>query len=197
MTLVGYLSIQAHANRLANLRLHEAMKVLDRSAFHAPRVGFFPSLAATLNHLLAVDLYYLGALHGEPEGAAVFHRFVPADTVAELQQRQAASDARLVAFCDRLDEAGCDAEVVMDRGDRVQRDRTGHVLAHLFMHQTHHRGQAHAMLSGTAVAPPQLDEFLLPSEAHLRVPEMRAMGWREEAVYAPAPWAGSSPKHAP
>jgi uncharacterized damage-inducible protein DinB len=184
MDLARHLSIQAHANRLANLRLHEAMKVLDRAAFHAPRVGFFPSLAATLNHVLAVDLYYIGALYGDPAGAAIFTGFVPADTLAELQQRQAGADARLVAFCDRLDDAGCNAEVAMDRGDRVQRDRAAHVLAHLFMHQTHHRGQAHAMLSGTAVAPPQLDEFLMPSEAHLRVPEMQAMGWREEAVYA-------------
>lgn len=184
MDLARHLYIQAHANRLANLRLHEAMKGLDRAAFHAPRVGFFPSLAATLNHVLAVDLYYIGALHRDPAGAAIFTRFVPADTLAELQQRQADSDERLVAFCDRLDAAGCDAEVAMDRGDHVQRDRTAHVLAHLFMHQTHHRGQAHAMLSGTAVAPPQLDEFLMPSEAHLRVPEMQAMGWREEAVYA-------------
>ena len=70
----------------------------------------------------------------------------------------------------------------MDRGDHVQRDLAAHVLAHLFMHQTHHRGQVHAMLAGTAVAPPQLDEFLMPSEAHLRVQDMQALGWDETAV---------------
>jgi uncharacterized damage-inducible protein DinB len=59
------------------------------------------------------------------------------------------------------------------------------VLAHLFMHQTHHRGQAHAMLAGTRVKPPQLDEFLMPSDAPFRVPDMAALGWREEAVYGP------------
>jgi hypothetical protein len=36
-------------------------------------------------------------------------------------------------------------------------------------HGVHHRGQAHAMLVGTAVTPPQLDEFVMPSEAGLRV----------------------------
>jgi uncharacterized damage-inducible protein DinB len=35
--------------------------------------------------------------------------------------------------------------------------RLGLVLAHIFNHQTHHRGQAHAMLSGTPVRPPELD----------------------------------------
>ena len=72
----------------------------------------------------------------------------------------------------------------MPRGEgRVQRDAAAHVLQHLFMHQTHHRGQLHAMLSGTAVKPPQLDEFLMPSEPHLRTAEMAALGWSEGAVY--------------
>ncbi|HSC00239.1 MAG TPA: DinB family protein, partial [Burkholderiaceae bacterium] len=98
-------------------------------------------------------------------------------------RRQAESDERLIAFCDRLDAAGLDAVVEMERADHVQRDRVAHVLAHLFNHQTHHRGQAHAMLSGTSVKPPQLDEFMMPSEAHLRAADMRSLGWSEQAVY--------------
>ena len=58
------------------------------------------------------------------------------------------------------------------------------MLAHLFMHQTHHRGQAHAMLSGTAVKPPQLDEFLLASDASLRVPDLAALKWTEDVLLA-------------
>ena len=69
----------------------------------------------------------------------------------------------------------------MDRGDHVDTDIAARVLAHLFMHQTHHRGQAHAMLSGTPVRPPQLDEFLLATagrtgnllERELRQGELR------------------------
>ena len=66
LTLAGQLRIQAHANRLANHRLHRAMAAMSDAEFQAPRVSFFGSLAATLNHILAVDLYYIGALHGEP-----------------------------------------------------------------------------------------------------------------------------------
>jgi uncharacterized damage-inducible protein DinB len=183
MQLAGQLRIQAHANRLANRRLHAAMAALSEADFHAPRTSFFPSLAATLNHLLAVDLYYIGALWREPEGATIFDRFVPAATLAELAPRQRASDERLIAFCAALDDAGCDAIVEMDRRTHVQRDRAGHVLAHLFMHQTHHRGQAHAMLSGTSAAPPQLDEFLMPSDAGFRSADMATLGWREDEVY--------------
>jgi hypothetical protein len=53
------------------------------------------------------------------------------------------------------------------------------VLAHLFQHDIHHRGQVHAMLAGTAVAPPQLDEFFLAQDADLRAEDLRAMGLAE------------------
>lgn len=89
----------------------------------------------------------------------------------------------MIAYCLGLDDAGCDAAVAIDRGDHVQHDRAAHVLAHLFMHQTHHRGQAHCMLSGTAVEPPQLDEFLMPSDAHFRIADMAALAWEEAQVY--------------
>jgi uncharacterized damage-inducible protein DinB len=181
------LRIQARANRLANHRLHAAMAVLDEADFHAPRVSFFPSLAKTLDHILVVDLYYIGALCREAGIASIWERFVPAPTLAELAARQRASDERLIGFCDALDDAGCDTIVDMDRGTHVQRDLAGHVLAHLFMHQTHHRGQVHAMLSGTAAAPPQLDEFLMPSDAKFRIADMAALGWQEAAIYGPAP----------
>jgi uncharacterized damage-inducible protein DinB len=184
MDLPQSLRIQAHANRLANRRLHAALAALTRAEFHAPRVGFFPSLAATLNHVLAVDLYYVGALHGDANLAALYRSFKQADDIAELAERQRSSDERLIAFCDRLDAAGCDAPVAMERGEgRVQRDLAGHVLAHVFMHQTHHRGQAHAMLSGTSISPPQLDDFVMPSDAPLRITDMVALGWDETTVF--------------
>jgi len=183
MQLSDYLRIQARANRLSNRRLHAAMAPLSRNDFHAPRTSFFPSLAQTLNHILAVDGYYIGALHGDTGLVAAYRAFVPADDVAALAVRQAVSDERLIAWSDAADAAALDAPVEMDRGQHLQRGRAGHVLAHLFNHQTHHRGQAHAMLAGTAIAPPQLDEFMMPSEAHLRAADMAALGWSESAVY--------------
>jgi len=183
MDLVGFLRIQSHANRLANHRLHAVMAPLSREQFHAPRVGFFPSLAETLNHILWVDLYYIGCLHSERGIRARMLGFEPLDDLPALARRQAESDQRLIGFCDRLDAAALDAVVEMERADHVQRDRVGHVLAHLFNHQTHHRGQAHAMLAGTAWPPPQLDEFMMPSEAHLRAADMAALGWREADIY--------------
>ena len=183
MNLLDHVRAAARANRLANHRLHAAMRALAPSEFEAVRTGFFPSLAATLNHLLAVDHYYIAALHREADMVAQYEAFVPCRSVDELAERQCVSDQRLIAFVDALDIAGLDAEVVMDRGEAKQIDTVAPVLAHLAMHQTHHRGQAHAMLSGTTVRPPQLDEFLMPSDAPLRVDDLRALGWTERDLF--------------
>ena len=179
MNLIDTLRIQAHANRLINLRLHRAMAMLPDAEFHAPRVGFFPSLAATLNHILGVDLYYVACLEGDPGAARSWRAFVPAARVSELAERQAAVDERLIAAA-ALDPS---REVQMARHDHLQIDRAGCVLMHLYMHQHHHRGQAHAMLSGSGIAPPQLDEFMMPSESHLRADEMALLDWHEAEVY--------------
>jgi uncharacterized damage-inducible protein DinB len=188
MDAVTLVRISARANRLANHRLHAALAPLSREELHAARTGFFPSLFATLHHILAVDLYYLAALRRDADPESSWRDFVAFDELAPLAASQRASDERLIAFCEALDVATLDAVVRLPRGQgRVQRDRVGHVLQHLFMHQAHHRGQAHAMTSGTRVAPPQLDEFLLPSEAHLRTAEMAALGWDEEAIYGDPP----------
>jgi uncharacterized damage-inducible protein DinB len=62
-------------------------------------------------------------------------------------------------------------------------DYARRILAHLFQHQIHHRGQAHAMLAGTRVKPPQLDEFYCTGEAHLRAADFAALGFTEEAIW--------------
>ena len=184
--LQDLLRLQAHANRLANRRLQGALGNLSTAELHARRAGFFPSLMKTLNHLLAVDLYYIAALHGDRDIAARYERYALHDELHSYAAAQDASDLRLVAFCDRLDPAAAAQPVTLDRGPaRQQREPVALVLQHLFMHQTHHRGQAHAMLSGTAVKPPQLDEFLLGSDAGRRLVDMAAVGWREEDLFTP------------
>jgi hypothetical protein len=65
------------------------------------------------------------------------------------------------------------------------------VLTHLFVHQIHHRGQVHAMLAGTSVPPPQLDEFFLAQDAALRAGDLAALGF-VEATAAGGPGATAS-----
>ena len=59
------------------------------------------------------------------------------------------------------------------------------VLAHLFNHQTHHRGQVHALLLQAGTPPPQLDEFFLRADAPRRAAELQRLGLDDPAPAAP------------
>jgi uncharacterized damage-inducible protein DinB len=163
-------------NAWSNLRLHRACAALGGSEYHAARTSFFPSLPATLNHILIVDWYYLDALEGGGKGRSVFDNEMPFLSPGPLAEAQRESDLRLVAFTEALTPDALEREVRLERRDHTQVERVGDVLMHLFVHQIHHRGQAHAMLAGTPVPPPQLDEFFLRAELPLREAELRDLG---------------------
>ena len=177
------LRAMAYNNAWANHRLLAACAGLTQAEFEAPRTGFFPSIQATLNHILIIDRFYVDALEGGTLGPAAWADPIPFHAVSDLRPAQAAIDRRLIAWCEALDEAGPDRIIRVHRGTRVQTERADRLLLHLFQHQIHHRGQAHAMLSGTAVPPPQLDEFFSAAEAPLRSAEFDELGWTETTVW--------------
>lgn len=173
----------AQANRLANLRLYTACEALGPGELEAERTSFFPSILRTLNHNLTVDWFYVDALEGGDLGYAAFTPEEPFATLPALAQAQADVDERLLAVCLALEPATLGLPTRMHRGDRVQVERTDDVLVHLFLHQVHHRGQVHAMLAGSSVAPPQLDEFVMGGgDVAARRPEMERLGWSEDAL---------------
>jgi uncharacterized damage-inducible protein DinB len=177
------LRAMAYNNAWANHRLLSACAALTQAEFEAPRTGFFPSIQATLNHILVIDWFYVDALEGGALGPAVWANPVPRPSLPALHKAQAAVDRRLICWCDALDADGPDRIIHVHRGTRMQSERADRLLLHLFQHQVHHRGQAHAMLSGTRVAPPQLDEFFSIAEAPLRAAEFAALGWTEATIW--------------
>lgn len=155
-------ALMARNNAWANARLLTACEALAPEEWDAPRSGFFPSIGKTLNHIHAVDRYYLDAATRGGQGRSAFFGAPHFASAAALRPAQAALDARLTAFCEGLADADLSDRVPTERGPRgVIEERLDHLLLHLFQHQVHHRGQVHAMLSGTTVPPPQLDEFYL------------------------------------
>lgn len=169
----------ARNNALANLRLHDAVARLQPGEFEAERISFFPSIRATLNHILVIDWFYVDALEGGTLGPKAWEDEIPFPERQALLLAQADVDRRLLAFCDGLGPEDLARTVDVHRGTRIQQDRCDDILSHLFQHQTHHRGQAHAMLAGTSVRPPQLDEFIVGDDAQARKNEMNALGWNE------------------
>ena len=174
----------AYNNGWANHRLLTACLRLSQAEFVAPRTGFFPSLRATLNHILIIDRFYVDAMEGGTLGPAAWADREPCATAIVLRNAQSEVDRRLIAVVEQLDNKDLNRVVDIHRGDRIQRERIDRLLLHLFQHQVHHRGQAHAMLSATNVPPPQLDEFFSAGEAPLRAAEFADLGWSEDTVWA-------------
>ena len=188
--LARHLLAQAFNNAWANHRLLGACAQLQQSEFEAARTGFFPSIKATLNHNLTVDWSYIDAIERSlagqtPNGAFMaFHEpEEPFAVCTELQAAQRLSDRRLIALCEPLDALALAHIIVVPRQVGLTHEPLPRLLAHLFQHQIHHRGQAHSMLSGTGIAPPQLDEFFLTWDAPLRVDDLRTLGFSEAAIW--------------
>jgi uncharacterized damage-inducible protein DinB len=180
MSLVSHFVAMASNNAWANHRLLKACEALTPEEYAAPRTSFFPSLRATFNHILGVDSYYLDALENRD---ALRHYSEPDRDFTDahsMRLAQAESDRRLIAFCERQSDATLARGIVLPRPNRTPPPTSlASILEHLFQHDIHHRGQAHAMLAGTRVKPPQLDEFFLAGELALRRDELRELGLPE------------------
>ena len=192
--LAHHLLTQAYNNAWADHRLLRACSALSQSEFDdTTRTSFFPGIGLTLNHLVTVQQFYVDALWRErrgetphPDIAAFFTPPAPYATCDAVWQAQKATDNALIAYCRGLTDDALDAVVTILRADSVQRDTRQRLLAHLFEHQVHHRGQVHAMLAGTGVPPPQLDEFYASGEAPLRAQDFAELGWTEEEIWGQA-----------
>jgi uncharacterized damage-inducible protein DinB len=145
-------------NRWANERLLEAAGGLSPAALAERRSGFFPSLLKTLNHILVADTIWMGRFDGTGSAGIVGLDQILHAEFAALRASRVAMDARIIAYVDALEPRRLEEDLVYRTvaGDPM-RTQVAQVLAHVFNHQTHHRGQAHAMLSSTEVAPPVLD----------------------------------------
>ena len=189
-SLAQHFATEAYNNAWANHRLLRACCELTSEELAAKRTSFFPSIKATLNHILTVDWYYLEMLERSLAGlpphekpARFFDPEEPFSDCATLSREQHASDQRLIALCEGVDDSRMDDVILLPRRSGLERDRLRRILAHLFQHQTHHRGQVHAMLAGTRVKPPQLDEFFCTGEARLRERDFAELGFTEERIW--------------
>jgi uncharacterized damage-inducible protein DinB len=158
VSLIAHFQMLARYNTIANQRLYEACSRLDPEEYRRERAASFRSVHRTLNHILLGDRIWMarftetGHTTTPPLGGELYTDF------ASLQAARVAEDARIEAFLADATEEFLAKEVryVNSEGEH-HADPAGLLLAHLFNHQTHHRGQVHVMLTQTAVRPPALD----------------------------------------
>ncbi len=145
-------------NRWANAAVYDAAAELSADELARDMGAFFGSLIGTLNHILVADRIWMKRFTGEGTAPAaldtILHPALPALRVA-----REAEDARIVEWIDALaDKAFTGRFTYLTVTDmRTISQRLAPALAHFFNHQTHHRGQAHAILTALGGSSPTLD----------------------------------------
>ena len=159
--LATHLRTMAAYNRWANRRLYAAAAALPDEDYRRPAGAFFNSLHGTLNHLLVTDRNWMARFEntGEPPhklNAILFER------LEDLRAAREREDERIVRHVAGLSAADLDADFeYATTSGTPQRQPRWEALAHFFNHQTHHRGQVHAMLTAAGARPGDTDLMLL------------------------------------
>ena len=144
-------------NRWANDRIYETAGRLTPAALQEDRGAFFKSVLGTLNHLLVSDRIWMSRLEGNSPRSARLDEILHAD-LDDLAQARTQENQRIIAYVFALEEEKFAAplEYLTTAGTPMTQP-LHHILAHLFNHQTHHRGQAHDLINQIAGEAPVLD----------------------------------------
>ena len=135
-------------NQWANERIYEAADDLDDAEYNRDTGAFFKSMNGTLNHLLVADRVWLKRFTGEGDAPSALDAVIHSD-FNKLRGARQAEDKRIVQWVGSLaDKAFAGRFTYMTVTDmRTISQRLAPALTHLFNHQTHHRGQAHMILT--------------------------------------------------
>ena len=153
-------------NAWANRRLYGAAAEMEDAARKAPAGAYFGSLHNTLNHLLVADRIWMNRFTGEGETHQRLDDVPFAEFGALLAAREA-MDGRIARFVAGLSDEALARTFTYIRVSAPEpiTQALAPALAHLFNHQTHHRGQCHHMLTAAGRAAPPLDLLFFQREA--------------------------------
>lgn len=157
----AHFAMMADYNAWANGRLYQLARQLPDEQYRRDVGAYFKSLHGTLNHIMAADRIWMYRLTGAGEypkslSAILF------DDLPSLSAARQLEDQRISTFVASLSDAQLEEPWdyrTMNGTPRKQLRRE--ILAHLFNHQTHHRGQAHAILTTLGVSEPDGLDLLL------------------------------------
>ena len=151
----------ARYNRWQNQSIYAAAGTLSDGQRKEPRGAFFGSIHGTLNHLLWGDQMWMSRFAGTPKppAAAVAGSVDMHASWDDLERERRAFDQVIVGWADKLDPEWLNGSLTWFSG-ATQRELTrprGLLVAHMFNHQTHHRGQVHCLLTQFGARPEPTD----------------------------------------
>ena len=147
-------------NAWANQRLYNAVERLSEGEIEKARpAAYFSSIFGTLSHILLADRLWMDRFEGRSSDIKSLDQILCED-FAELCEARQAEDRRIIAFVDRMRSEHCQRTLSFrNMKGEPKSGSYAQLFTHLFNHQTHHRGQAHALLSDAGGNPPPLDYF--------------------------------------
>jgi uncharacterized damage-inducible protein DinB len=157
----------ARYNRWQNRSLYIAADGLSDAERRADRGAFFKSIHATLNHLLWADTMWMSRVSdGQRPTVGISDSVSFCDDWEALKRERKALDERMIVWAEGLDETWLAADLRW-RPATLQTDvirPRWKVVVHIFNHQTHHRGQVHAMLTAAGATPEATDLIMMGAE---------------------------------
>lgn len=156
----------ARYNRWQNRSLFGAANTLSEETRRAERGAFFGSIHTTLAHILWADRVWMSRFASTPPVSADSNQGKGPDygDWRKLCADREALDEAILAWTKTLTSDWLAADFTWSN---IARTRTTtapawRLVAHMFNHQSHHRGQTHAMLTAAGAKPEDTDLFLLP-----------------------------------
>ena len=157
----SYFQMFARYNQWANRALYDAAATLTDAQYREDRGAFFGSVHGTLNHLLTTDRIWFQRITGNAASGTVPDRLnaILFEDFARLRAARVAEDIRIIDYLDGLSDGAYAGSIRYRRVSTPDEfdQKLVEALAHVFNHQTHHRGQVHGLLTGHGVEGPVLD----------------------------------------
>ena len=157
----AYMKTMADYNLWQNTSLYEAAGHLSDAERRSDRGAFFRSIHSTLSHLFWGDKMWLQRF-GLP--VTVEQTSIPASVDEfvdwdEMARERRAVDRQIIAWAESFDEARFGDTLSWYSGamGREVSKPLPLLIVHFFNHQTHHRGQVHAMLTAAGQRPDDTD----------------------------------------
>ena len=155
-----YARMMARYNRWQNTSLYTAADTLSDAQRSEDRGAFFKSIYGTLCHLHWADSVWLACLSGMASPVLKIAESVRFDGGWEaLKPARRLLDQRIEDWAASLTDEQVSGELTWFSGT-LQRNFSGpraELVVHFFNHQTHHRGQVHALLTGFGARPDDTD----------------------------------------
>ena len=167
MITPAYIRTMAEYNAEMNRRLYGAAARLSNAERRLPRGAFWGSIHGTLTHILWGDRQWMSRFDAWPKPTIpIKESYRMIEDFAVLSTEREKADTDISRWAGKVDNAWLSADLTWFSGaaNREVRAPLGLLVTHFFNHQTHHRGQVHAMLTAAGQETGDTDLFLLIPE---------------------------------